>query len=95
MGRQREFDAVNSSHWTGTGRCRPGADTGYVCSTLDTGRSGPRLAWRFNDRNVPETVSWANPGDRPDTLHNSHPDVCSEQQSAANSAWSALPSAAM
>jgi len=73
VGRQREFDAVNSSHWTGPGRCRPGADTGYVCSTLDTGRSWPLLAWRLNDRNVPETVSWATPGDRPDTLRSSHP----------------------
>jgi hypothetical protein len=29
------------------------------------------LEWRLNDRNVPETVSWATPGDRPDTLHSS------------------------
>ena len=34
---------------------------------------GPLLAWRLNDRNVPETVSWATPGDRPDTLHSSRP----------------------
>ena len=30
---------------------------------------GPLLEWRLNDRNVAETVSWATPGDRPDTLH--------------------------
>ena len=61
MGRQREFGAVSSSHSTGPGRCWPSADTGYVCSTLDTGRSGPLLAWRLNDCNVPKTVSWATP----------------------------------
>ena len=30
---------------------------------------GPLLEWRLNDRHVAETVSWATPGDRPDTLH--------------------------
>ena len=34
---------------------------------------GPLLEWRLNDRNVAETVSWATPGDRPDTLHCCHP----------------------
>jgi hypothetical protein len=33
VGRQREFGAVSSSHWTGPGRCWPSADTGHVCST--------------------------------------------------------------
>jgi hypothetical protein len=29
---------------------------------------GPLFAWRVNDRNVAETVSWATGGDRPDTV---------------------------
>ena len=49
-----------------------------------------------DDRSVAEIVISEVGIDRPETLQNSHPDVpCPEQQSAENSAWSAVPSAAM
>ncbi len=37
-GRQREFGAVSSSHWTGPRRCWPNANPGYVSSNFDSGR---------------------------------------------------------
>ena len=76
-GRVREFGAVSSSHWMGLDSAGPPL-TQAMSAVPWTPVVGALLALWLNDRNGAETVSWASPGERPDTLPMPRSQLCAD-----------------